>query len=396
MKRTNLLPALPKAITTALVAAGVIAASQLSSVHAAEQGSIRKDVAPVSDTARKRSAKATPQPPAKAAPRGSEQAKTKAVASKTGGQPAKASPRSSRKASVKGSAGRASLSRQVAPAVARAVEPARPSIGQAIGLHAAEDPLDLKSSVALVIDQSTGKTLFEKNSTAVLPIASITKLMTAVVVQDAKLPGDQLVEITQDDVDTERNSRSRLRVGSQLTRNELLQLALMASENRAAHALGRAYPGGLSAFVAAMNAKAKSLGMVDSHFVEPTGLSSANVSTGSDLALLVKAAGEYPKIREFSTAPDQVVEAGQKTLSFRNTNRLIASPDWTILVSKTGYISEAGNCLVMQAKVEGRAVILVLLDAVGKLSRFADAQRLRTVISRGEPGGLRPQTGSGS
>ncbi len=280
-------------------------------------------------------------------------------------------------------------------AAVRPVEPAKPSIGQAIGLHAADDPLDLKSSVALVIDQSTGKVLFEKNSTAVLPIASITKLMTAVVVLDAKLPLSESLSISEEDIDTERNSRSRLRVGSQLSRGELLQLALMASENRAAHALGRHYPGGMPAFVGAMNAKARALGMADSHFVEPTGLSSANVSTGSDLALLVKAAGEYPMVRQYSTAPDQQVESGSKTVNYRNTNRLISSPDWQILVSKTGYISEAGNCLVMQAKVEGRAVIMVLLDAVGRLSRFSDAQRLRTVLAQPGPGKL-PQTGSGS
>jgi serine-type D-Ala-D-Ala endopeptidase (penicillin-binding protein 7) len=280
-------------------------------------------------------------------------------------------------------------------AAARPIEPAKPSIGQAIGLHAADDPLDLKSSVALVIDQSTGKVLFEKNSTAVLPIASITKLMTAVVVLDAKLPLGEPLLISEEDIDTERNSRSRLRVGSQLSRGELLQLALMASENRAAHALGRHYPGGMPAFVGAMNAKARALGMADSHFVEPTGLSSANVSTGSDLALLVKAAGEYPMVRQYSTAPDQQVESGSKTVNYRNTNRLISSPDWQILVSKTGYISEAGNCLVMQARVEGRAVIMVLLDAVGRLSRFSDAQRLRTVLAQPGPGKL-PQTGSGS
>lgn len=254
---------------------------------------------------------------------------------------------------------------------------ARPSVGQAIGLHAVDDPLDLRSSVALVVDQRSGATLFSKNANAVLPIASITKLMTAMVVLDAQLPLDEQVEITEADIDTEKHTRSRLRTGTRLARGELLHLALMASENRAAHALGRNYPGGLDAFVEAMNAKARAIGMDSSSFSDPTGLSSRNVSNAVDLSRMVAAAYEYPLIREYSTAPEYAVEAGKRVVGFRNTNRLINNASWEIGLQKTGYISEAGSCLVMQVTVDGRPMVLVLLDAVGIRSRFGDAQRIR-------------------
>jgi len=255
---------------------------------------------------------------------------------------------------------------------------ARPSVGQAIGLHEVDDPLDLRSSVALVVDQRSGATLFSKNAHAVLPIASITKLMTAMVVLDAQLPLDEQVEITQADIDTEKHTRSRLRTGTRLARGELLHLALMASENRAAHALGRNYPGGLDAFIEAMNAKAKAIGMDSTSFSDPTGLSSRNVSNAVDLSRMVAAAYEYPLIREYSTAPEYSVEAGKRVVGFRNTNRLIKNSSWDIGLQKTGYISEAGSCLVMHVTVEGRPMVLVLLDAVGILSRFGDAQRIRS------------------
>lgn len=261
--------------------------------------------------------------------------------------------------------------------VQRAVEPSRPSIGQAIGLHTVDDPLDLRSSVAMVVDQRSSEVLFQKNPNAVLPIASITKLMTAMVVLDSGAPMGETIEVTEADVDTERFSRSRLRTGSRLTRAELMQLALMASENRAASALGRSHPGGLQAFVAQMNQKARALGMSGSRFVEPTGLSSGNVSNATDLVGMVRAATEYSTIRQYSTASELVVDTGLRQVAFRNTNRLIDSGSWDIGVSKTGYISEAGNCLVMQTRIEGRPVIMVLLDAVGRMSRFADAQRIR-------------------
>jgi D-alanyl-D-alanine endopeptidase (penicillin-binding protein 7) len=255
--------------------------------------------------------------------------------------------------------------------------PARPSYGKLAGLHSVQDDLDLKSSVALVIDQDTREVLFSKNDSAVLPIASLTKLMTGLIVTEAKLPMEEMITITQDDVDTEKGSRSRLRVGTMLTRGELLHLALMSSENRAANALGRAYPGGLDAFVSVMNAKAKMLGMKDTRYVEPTGLSSRNQSSAHDLAALVNAAYNDPVLREYSTSPGHQVAIGNRTLQFNNTNRLVKNPGWDIGLQKTGYISEAGQCLVMQAKVAGRKLIMVFLDSAGKLSRLGDAERVR-------------------
>jgi serine-type D-Ala-D-Ala endopeptidase (penicillin-binding protein 7) len=257
------------------------------------------------------------------------------------------------------------------------VEPARPSFGQIYGLHAADDPLDLRSSVALVIDQDTQQVLFSKNPQAVLPIASITKLMTAVVVTEADLPLDEMLTISQDDVDTEKGSRSRLTVGTQLSRGEMLLLALMSSENRAAHALGRHYPGGMPAFVEAMNAKAQMLGMGGTRYVEPTGLSSKNQSSAADLALLVSAAYEHKIIRDLSVAREAQIEVGNRPLQFRSTNGLVRNPSWDIGLQKTGYISEAGRCLVMQAQLAGRKLIMVLLDSAGRYSRIGDAERIR-------------------
>lgn len=262
----------------------------------------------------------------------------------------------------------------------------KPSFGKTAGLHGGQDALALKSSVALVIDQDTNEVLYRKNDQAVLPIASITKLMTGVVISEAKLPMDETLSITQADVDTEKGSSSRLMVGTQLTRGELLHLALMSSENRAAHALGRTYPGGLQAFVGLMNAKARTLGMHDTRYVEPTGLSSQNQSSARDLAVLVDFAYRDPVLRELSTSPAHQVEVGRRTLQYNTTNRLVKSPDWDIGIQKTGYISEAGQCLVMQAKVAGRKLIMVFLDSTGKLSRIADAQRVRKWVESGSVG----------
>jgi D-alanyl-D-alanine endopeptidase (penicillin-binding protein 7) len=259
----------------------------------------------------------------------------------------------------------------------RVIEQPRLSIGQAIGLHLVDDPLDLSSSVALVLDQQTGETLYQKNADAVLPIASITKVMTSMVVLDAGLPLDEMIEVTEADRDTERHSSSRLAIGARLSRAEMLHLALMASENRAAHALGRSYPGGLPAFVSAMNAKARAVGMADSRFADPTGLSSGNVSNARDLAVMVRAASGYPLIRQYSTATELTVDTGYRQVAFRSTNRLVDHRDWDIGMQKTGYISEAGKCLVMQARIDGRPTIIVLLDSAGTAGRFADAQRLR-------------------
>ncbi|TXH90760.1 MAG: D-alanyl-D-alanine endopeptidase [Rhodoferax sp.] len=262
----------------------------------------------------------------------------------------------------------------------------KPSFGKIAGLHSGADALALKSSVALVIDQDTNEVLYRKNDQAVLPIASITKLMTGVVISEAKLPMDEPITISQADVDTEKGSSSRLMVGSQLTRGELLHLALMSSENRAAHALGRTYPGGLQAFVALMNAKARALGMGDTRYVEPTGLSSQNQSSARDLAVLVNFAYGDPLLRELSTSPEHQVEVGRRTLQYTTTNRLVKNPEWDIGLQKTGYISEAGQCLVMQAKVAGRKLIMVFLDSAGKLSRIADAQRVRRWVEAGSAG----------
>ena len=261
--------------------------------------------------------------------------------------------------------------------VIRTIIAAKPSFGQIAGLHGAQDALALKSSVALVIDQDTREVLFSKNDHAVLPIASLTKLMTGVIMSAAKLPMDEVITVTQDDVDTEKGSSSRLKVGTSLTRGELLHLALMSSENRAAHALGRTYPGGLSTFVGLMNAKAKLLGMNDTSYVEPTGLSSRNQSSAQDLATLVNAAHGDPMLRELTTSPSYQVAVGSRTLQYNNTNRLVKNPEWDIGLQKTGYISEAGQCLVMQTKIAGRKLIMVFLDSAGKLSRLGDAERVR-------------------
>lgn len=256
----------------------------------------------------------------------------------------------------------------------------RLSFGAIAGLHEMSDPLDLKSSVALVMDQETNEVLLSKNDRAVLPIASLTKLMTGFIITQAHLPMDEMITITQDDVDTEKRSGSRLTVGATLTRREMLHLALMSSENRAAHALGRTYPGGVAAFVSQMNLKARLLGMTDTRYVEPTGLSSKNQSSAHDLAALVNVAHSDPVLREFSTSPGYEVALGSKTLQYNNTNRLVHSPLWDIGLQKTGYISEAGRCLVMQAKVSGRKLIMVFLDSSGKFSRLADAERVRNWV----------------
>ena len=261
--------------------------------------------------------------------------------------------------------------------VSARIEAAHPSFGQRYGLHRAGDPLELKSGVALVLDQDTNEILFSKNPRAVLPIASITKLMTAVVVSDARQPLEEMLAVSSEDIDTEKGSRSRLKVGTRLSREEMLHLALMASENRAANTLGRNYPGGLPAFVQAMNAKAQVLGMTGTNYVEPTGLSSRNQSNANDLALLVREADKHPLIRQFTTSPDYRVALGARNVQFRNTNGLVRSGEWDIGLQKTGYITEAGRCLVMQAQLSGRKLIMVLLDSAGKYSRIGDAERIR-------------------
>ena len=239
----------------------------------------------------------------------------------------------------------------------------------------------LKSAAALVVEQDGLKVVYAKNVDAVLPIASITKLMTAVVVLDAGLPLDERITVSDEDKDGIKGTRSRLRIGTTLTRSELLKLALMASENRAAAALARAYTGGTPAFVTAMNRKAAELGMKSTRFVDGTGLSSENVSTAHDLARLVSAAYGHALIREYTTDGSHTVELenGRK-LSYSNSNRMVKSSAWDIGLSKTGYISEAGRCLVLQAKIATKPMIIVLLDSWGRLTRIGDANRLKKWI----------------
>lgn len=240
----------------------------------------------------------------------------------------------------------------------------------------------LRSSAALVLDQRTGEILYEKNANSVVPIASITKLMTAMVVLDAAQDLGEFITITRDDIDTLKGSHSRLPVGARVTREHTLLMALMSSENRAAHALGRSYPGGLPAFVEAMNNKADALGMTSSEFRDPTGLSSDNVSTARDLGLMVAAAHSYPLIRELTTTASAYVDVGRYPVGYQNTNPLVKNRDWMIGLSKTGYIQEAGKCLVMQAWVAGRPTVMVLLDSNGKLTRIADANRVRKWLEK--------------
>lgn len=239
----------------------------------------------------------------------------------------------------------------------------------------------LESNAAIVIDQEQGSALYAKNARAVMPIASITKLMTAIVVLDARLPLDESLEVTHEDLDFVKGTRSRLGTGTVLTRREMLKLALMASENRAASALGRHYPGGFPAFVSAMNRKARELGMRDTRFVDSTGLNPDNVSTAQDLVRLVEAGLRYPVIRDFTTSESHYVEVDEgrrsRVLSYNNSNGLVRARNWDIGLSKTGYISEAGRCLVMQAQIAAKPVIIVLLDSWGKMSRIADANRIR-------------------
>lgn len=268
------------------------------------------------------------------------------------------------------------------------VNPPTPPVmtaGDLAGLNRTRDRLALKSNVAFVIDQNTSQVLFEKNASVALPIASLTKLMTALVVVESRQNMDEVLEVTSDDIDREKNSSSRLRVGSRMSRANMLHIALMSSENRAASALGRNYPGGLPAFVVAMNMKAKALGMNDTRYVDPTGLSSHNVASARDLAKLVVAAYHYPTIREYSTDSKYTVDAGGYHLQYVTSNRLVMNPHWEIGLQKTGYITEAGRCLVMQARVDSRPVVMVFLDSKGKDSRLADAGRVRKWLESAKP-----------
>jgi D-alanyl-D-alanine endopeptidase (penicillin-binding protein 7) len=296
-----------------------------------------------------------------ASPKGSKQASAKATPPKKGA------------AGKNGKPNKPSRAQRAAAAAGAAAMPPPAASGRA-------EAAALRSSTAYVQDLETSTVIFAKNENVVRPIASISKLMTAVVVVDANLPMDEMLEITDDDVDGLKHTTSRLRVGTKLSRGDMLHLALMSSENRAANALGRHYPGGLPAFVAAMNAKAQALGMASTHFIEPTGLSSNNVSSPHDLARLLRAAAQRPLIHRYSTDTEYDVEINNRTQTFRNTNLLVRKPDWDIKVSKTGYINEAGECLVMLARINGRDLAIVLLDSQGKLSRIGDAVRIRRIV----------------
>jgi D-alanyl-D-alanine endopeptidase (penicillin-binding protein 7) len=243
----------------------------------------------------------------------------------------------------------------------------------------------LKSSSVLVVDQSDSSVLYSRRADVAAPIASITKLMTSLVVLDAKQPLDQPLTITEAETDLPRGGGSRLSVGTVLTRGDLMHLALMSSENRAAHALGVNYPGGVPALVKAMNAKAAALGMTTARFVDPTGLSSDNVASPEDLSKLVLAASRNPHIREYSTDPSYTVRVHRHLVEFHNTDNLVKNPGWNIIVQKTGYITEAGKCLVMEAVIQGRNVIIVLLDSAGRLTRVADAMRVKTWMEATAP-----------
>jgi len=261
-----------------------------------------------------------------------------------------------------------------------------PSLAMAAPTVLDAGKLKLMSANAVVIDPTDGQVVYSKAANEVTPIASLTKLMTAMVVLDGGQPLDEALEIEMGDFDYLKGSRSRLRMGSTLSRDEMLKLALMSSENRAASTLARHYPGGTPAFVSAMNAKAALLGLSRTRFDDPTGLSPRNVSTATDLARMVQAAADYPQIRTYSTTPEHQVEvqpSGQ-TLGFNNSNGLVKSGTWDIQLQKTGYIREAGRCVVMLATVASKPMVIVLLDSIGKYTRMGDAQRVKHWLETGE------------
>lgn len=268
--------------------------------------------------------------------------------------------------------------------------PPRLSVGEQLGLRKTRDPLQIRSSAALIVDQRTGEVLHAKNADAALPIASLTKLMTALIVISAAQPLDEVLEITSDDIDTEKNTYSRLPVGTRLTRKDMLLLALMSSENRAASALGRHYPGGTVAFLKAMNLQAQTLGMKHSLFADTTGLSPRNVATAADLVRLAQAAYKQPLIRDYSTRKEHTVRVRKQPMRFGTSNRLVRGGSWSIGLQKTGFTNEAGRCLVMQTKVDGRPLTMVFLDSTGTLTRYGDAGRVRQWLQQRAIAGSSP------
>jgi D-alanyl-D-alanine endopeptidase (penicillin-binding protein 7) len=311
--------------------------------------------------------------PAKPAKAAAAKPAPKKAAARPAAKPRKAAAKPTRAATRK-----VSLKPSAAAAAAAAAAEASPELV----LDAYGNP-QLRSAAFYVANQATGQVLLERNGHSVVPIASITKLMTAMVVLEARLSLSEELVVTEADIDTLKGTGSRLAIGTRLSREEMLHLALMSSENRAASALGRHYPGGERAFIEAMNVKAKLLGMFDTRFYDSTGLNPGNVSSPRDLAQLVTAAATYPLIREFSTTAERHVEIAGRLQRFGNTNSLVKSPEWEIAVSKTGYISEAGRCLVMQAWMHGQPVVIVLMDSAGRYTRTADAQRVRKWLETG-------------
>ncbi|SPU54130.1 D-alanyl-D-alanine endopeptidase [Bordetella trematum] len=387
----------PLALTAAMFSAPALAAKATdpckTNAKSAECRAAKKK-APAAKTAASKPAAKTA---AKAAPKATSRASAKPAAKAAAKAPAKTASKASAKSTTKARSKTASKAspkvaarktpasgKKAAPKNAKARHAAAAAAGAAVIepalVSVAEDVRSLRSSTAYVMDLETSTVLFAKNDKVVRPIASISKLMTALVVVDANLPMDEMLEITDEDIDTLKHTTSRLSVGTRLSRGDMLHLALMSSENRAANALGRNYPGGLPAFVRAMNAKAATLGMVDSRFVEPTGLSAQNVSSPRDLSRLLRAASQRPLIHRYSTDSEYEVEVNKRAQTFRNTNLLVRKPDWDIKVSKTGFINEAGECLVMLTRVNGRDLAIVLLDSQGKLSRIGDAVRLRRIV----------------
>ena len=370
----NVLKVLPLAILLALgTSAGAATAPTTKPV------TTTKPTAPAKPTGL---AKAAPTPTGEHAKTGAARtakAGTAAVPAKGRTTPSTATSRTA--SGAKAAPARTTVARASRP-VAKTAAP-KPLYRPATGGHG-DGAVDVESGAALVVD-SAGQVIYSKNPDEVLPIASITKLMTALVVLDAGLPLDETITITEDDKDHLRNTRSRLQVGSQLTRRELLHVALMSSENRAASALGRTHPAGRAAFVQLMNAKARLLGMRSTQFADSTGLDGNNLSTARDLVKLAHAASAHPLIREFTTTAESEVEPGTRRtpMLYRNSNRLVRGGNWDIQLSKTGYLNEAGRCLVMQAEVAGRPLVFVFLSGPGRLTPMGDANRIRVWLENG-------------
>jgi D-alanyl-D-alanine endopeptidase (penicillin-binding protein 7) len=370
----NVLKVLPLAILLALgTSAGAATTPTTKPV------TTTKPAAPAKPAGLAKSAPAPTGERAKAGAATTAKAGTTAVPAKGRTTPSTATSRNA--SAAKAAPARTTVARASRPAAKMAAP--KPLYRPATAGHG-DGGVDVESGAALVVD-TAGQVIYSKNPDEVLPIASITKLMTALVVLDAGLPLDETITITEDDKDHLRNTHSRLQVGSQLTRRELLHVALMSSENRAAAALGRTHPAGKAAFVQLMNAKARLLGMRSTQFADSTGLDGNNVSTARDLVKLAHAASAHPLIREFTTTAESEVEPGTRRtpMLYRNSNRLVRGGNWDIQLSKTGYLNEAGRCLVMQAEVAGRPLVFVFLSGPGRLTPMGDANRIRVWLENG-------------